>query len=419
MKRSDFNILAEPWAITEEALNLIFNTLQSGAGPIIETGLTLDNDAALDMLPGKIVSNVNISAYTSGEIKLDIQNNIAIIPVQYSLYGFSYDRIRQQIKAAIEDSSAKSIVLKIKSPGGLVSGCKELADFIYDAGKIKNIYAYADGTMCSAAYWLGSAAKNIAAPITASIGSIGVRMLHVDWSKWNKNAGLAFTHLAAGSYKALGNEDEPLNKKAKDYFQTHLDTIYSIFVDSVATHRGVTSQEALAMADGKVFLAQEALEKGLINRIEQDFESYMSFILKKEKIMDLTTLKADHPDLYNQVIKEGEKKVTTAAEQKTAGAVKAAIERVLSIVGAVAGEDLCTKLTGVINSGATVEMVTALKGSFANGDGGDDTDTTSRQQILDGLEKVHSEGLNQQTATKPGQKSFEEQASSFSDLVND
>ena len=44
--------------------------------------------------------------------------------------------------------------------------------------------------MCSAAYWLGSVARSVAAPVTASLGSIGVRTLHIDWSGWNEKAGL-------------------------------------------------------------------------------------------------------------------------------------------------------------------------------------------------------------------------------------
>ena len=396
-----FNILTEPWAITKDALESIFHQLNS------------DNSIHLGM--------ASMVDEKQGKANLDIVNNIAIVPVRYSLYRFSYDTIRNKIEAAVNDASVKAIVLKINSPGGLVTGCKELADFIYDVGKQKNIYAYADGTMCSAAFWIGSAAKDIAAPVTASIGSIGVRTIHVDWSGWNEKAGLDFTHLAAGSYKALGNEDEPLNKKAKEYFQARLDALYTIFVDSVASNMGVDSKKALSMADGKVFLAGEALEKGLINRIEQDFESYFSLILKKEKIMDLKTLKADHSDLYSQVLEKG--KAAAAAEngQKIKESVAAETKRVLGIVGAVAGEEMSKKLGKVVESGASAEVVSTLKESLGLKleDENANQETASRQEILKGLEDAHSDGVDQQTGHETsGQKKLEDQAKEYSDLVN-
>jgi hypothetical protein len=120
-------------------------------------------------------------------------------------------------KNRYQEVAPGQVLLRVNFPGGLVSGCKALADSIATAGQTKKIYAYADGGMCSAAYWIGSAVGEIAAPVTASVGSIGVRTIHVDWSKWNDKAGLSFTHIAAGAYKTLGNEDESLSKQAKDY----------------------------------------------------------------------------------------------------------------------------------------------------------------------------------------------------------
>ena len=52
---------------------------------------------------------------------------------------------------ALLDPSVKAICLKVNSPGGDVDGIKELSDFLYRASRVKSIYAYADGQMCSAA----------------------------------------------------------------------------------------------------------------------------------------------------------------------------------------------------------------------------------------------------------------------------
>jgi len=428
--KKDFNILSQPWAITQDCLELIAREFQlrspeqkQDPGKNQETGTA---------------AYVTSEQITGADVKLDINNNIAVVPVKGTLYqddywvGASYTKIRQQVEAAVSDSDVQAIVLRISSPGGLVSGCKELADFIFNAGKTKHIYAYADGQMCSAAYWIGSAARHIAAPVTAGIGSIGVRTLHVDWSKYNEDIGLKFTHLTAGKYKALGNKDEPLDKEAKDYFQGQLDTLYTIFVDSVAKNRRVDTKKALAMADGKVFLAEEALEIGLIDRVEQDFQSYFSLILKKEKIMDLTTLKADHPDLYSEVLEEGKVAAVAENEQKVKTAITDESKRVTDLVSAIAGEDVATKITAIVKSGASVEMVESFKELFV-----EDTDkegkpyeilskdfsktdySPARADILAALETAHSDGVNPEKGTENTQdKNLETKAKEFASLVN-
>ena len=397
--KNSFDWLTSHWAITEKALEAMAEQVYRGQAEGVE--------ALLERTP-------------------DTENirGAAIIPVLGPLFRGSYNRIRSRIKEAAADSSVRVIVLRINSPGGLVSGVKELADFI---GKVdKPVYAYADGLMASAAYWIGSAAKQIAAPVTASVGSIGVRTLHIDWSKWNERQGLAFTHLAAGSYKVLGNEDEPLSKEAKNYFLDQLNTLYDIFVGSVASQRKTDRRKAEKMADGKIFLAEDAKEVGLIDRIETDFESYLATILKKEKIMDLAELKKDHPDLYAKVLDEGKQAAAGEEASRTQAAVKEETDRVLSLAGAVLGEENGNTLAGVVNSGATVDMVTALKNTFSgggnngDGNGGEQPaagDSESRQKILDGLEAAHSQGVNGQSGKKKTDD-FDAQAKELADLAN-
>ena len=420
---TDVDILSAPWAITPGALERIAHLFYQGTDPSAH--------------PGEQITAYESGSGTGDDVDLDVRNHIAVIAVTGALYRWSYNRIRREVAAAVKDPSVQAICLHVNSPGGLVSGCKELGDFLFDAGKKKHIYAYADGQMCSAAYWLGSVARHIAAPQTAAVGSIGVRTLHVDWSKWNQDMGLAFTHLAAGEYKALGNEDEPLNKKARAYFQEKLDTIYSIFIDAVARNRRVSTEKAQGMADGKVFLADQALELGLIDRIEQDFETYFSTILQKEKIMDLETLKRDHPDLYGHVLDLGKQAAAAQTDQKVKDAVAAAVtvesDRILGLAGAVMGEEAAGCFTQVVKSSASVEVATALKGIFSQaaqgtgetqGDGEEDGDTaaggTGRAAILTALQQAHSKGVGQQTGRAAADKpnDVETAAKEYATLAN-
>lgn len=284
------------WAITEDALNAMMITLQS---------IGVDGD--------KLLSGARAGVRQGYEVR----NGVAVVKVRGALikeedfwsvmFGEStYEGLRKTIQLALEDYSVRAIVLDVDSPGGTVDGALELADFMHAAAQVKPLYAFANGQMTSAALMISCSAKEIAAPRTAYVGSIGVISMHVDWSGMDEKMGVKVTYLTAGKYKAMGNDSEPLSEEARNYIQERLDQTYSIFVDTVARGRGMTTDAVLKMADGKVFLAEPAMAAGMIDRIETDLSAFISYIIEKEEFaMDLNELKTKHPDIYAAVKAEG------------------------------------------------------------------------------------------------------------------
>lgn len=237
------------------------------------------------------------------------------------LFGEStYESVRDIVQAAIDNPAVRAIVLDVDSPGGTVDGAFELRNFLRAAGQIKPIYAYANGQMTSAAYLLSCDAKEIGAPIATVMGSIGVISMHADFSEMYKEIGIKITYLTAGEYKATGNAYEPLSDDAKAYIQERLNQMYSLFVDAVAEGRGMSVEQVLKMADGKIFLAQQALGLGMIDRIETDLSAFISHIIEQEEIvMNLDQLKKDHPEVYAAAKAEGAAEVKAECDaQKTA-----------------------------------------------------------------------------------------------------
>lgn len=253
----------QPWAITEEMLDLINQVLYERYFG------TIDIDS-IETKTGKKLDNNFMPV---------IRKNIAVIPIhgviakRMNLFheisgGVSTELIKKEIQSALNNPDIDAIVLDIDSPGGTVDGTKELSDFIYESKEKKPILAHANGLMASAAYWIGSAANKITAYDTAQIGSIGVLAAHYDFSKRDEMQGIKRTYLYSGKYKAIGNDAEPLSKDAKDYFQKQLDDIYTIFVDSIARNRDAEVNKVLSdMAEGKMFLAGEAKNIGMIDHI--------------------------------------------------------------------------------------------------------------------------------------------------------
>lgn len=250
-----------------------------------------------------------------------VVNGVAVIPVYGVLGkrmniimdfsgGTSTQLLRSSIEKALRDKSVDAIVLDIDSPGGSVDGTKEVADFIFENRSGKPIVAYANGMMASGATWIGTAAESIVAFDTTISGNIGVVLTHFDRSKRDEEMGVKRTEIYAGKYKRIATDTAPLSDDGRDYLQSMVDSFYSIFVEAVARNRGVPVEKALEMADGKDFVGKQALEVGLVDMMGTLEDAIALAKAKGVRNMDLQKLKAEHPDLYQEVLALGAKSVT-------------------------------------------------------------------------------------------------------------
>jgi hypothetical protein len=103
-------------------------------------------------------------------------------------------------------------------------------------------------------------------------------------------------------------------------------------------NRGVSEEDALSMADGKIFIGKQAIEAGLVDGVSA-FDDLINSIYagvagkptaKEESIVDLKELKEKHADIYAAVVAEG--KLLGIAEAETAGAAKIAEARTAGAV---------------------------------------------------------------------------------------
>lgn len=344
------------------------------------------------------------------DLPYELSGMVAIIPVvgPMSKRGdwrmASMRSIGRSVRHAATNPRVRAILLDVDSPGGTVDGTEELAEEIRAAAGAKPLYAYANGLMASAAYWLASAARTIAAPATAQIGSIGVLMVHWEVSRLAENMGVSFNVITAGKYKAMGNSVEPLTDEARAYLQSGIDALYELFLDAVATGRKVDRKNALGMADGKVFLAAEALGIGLIDRLESR-ESFLTHI-NEEVRMDLTTLKKDAPGALSEHRAEVEAEMKAKAEQERAAAVAAEQARVVGLCAVILGQEHADKVSAVLASGITPDQlasVTKVMGAQAPVQQGGKVE----EKLLTAIQGAHAPGLAPMGGKDVGAQSFE------------
>ena len=218
---------------------------------------------------------------------------IAVIPVQGILVSrrgqitaactelTSYERIRAQLHAALNDPSVGEIVLDINSGGGAAAGCKELADYIFQSRDIKPITAIVNFSAFSAAYFIASACSRVVLSQTSGVGSIGVIMEHMEASKLEDEMGLKFTTIYRGDNKNNGTPHEPLSEQALSMYQGMIDGMYEIFTASVAEYRGM-KQQAVIDTQAGVYFGEDAVKAGLADEIS-DPQSAINAIAAKRR----------------------------------------------------------------------------------------------------------------------------------------
>ena len=223
-----------------------------------------------------------------GDTGYDLVEGIAVIPVEGTLVqklgtlrpvsGMTgYDGIRQSFLHALNDDAVKGICLDIDSPGGEVAGCFDLVDEIYAARGKKPIRAILSENAFSAAYAIASAADYISVPRTGGVGSIGVIVMHVDWSQRLEKDGVKVTLITYGSRKGEGNPAIPLSDTAMKGIQAEVDSVGILFADTVARNRGI-SASSVRKTQAATYLGDEGVEAGLADKVQPPDAAFRDFL---------------------------------------------------------------------------------------------------------------------------------------------
>jgi len=193
----------------------------------------------------------------------------------------SYGDVQRAAMVAAARSDVDTILLDITSPGGNVIGARETMLILKAVGKEKPLVGFAE-MAASSAYWLMSVAGERYISATGIGGSIGVVAHHVEYSKAQEKAGIKETVLRAGQYKQLMNSAEPLTDAAVVETMRLLDESYRVFVQDIATNLNAPFAQIDAVAQGREYLGQQAVDVGLFNKVS-DFQGVLSALVVTEE----------------------------------------------------------------------------------------------------------------------------------------
>ena len=172
------------------------------------------------------------------------------------------------VRKARDDDKIKALVLRVNSPGGSVFGSelvrREL-ELTRQAGK--PVVVSMGDVAASGGYWISMAADQVLADpatITGSIGVVGI--LPTAEGAVDK---LSVRVAGAGTTWLVGAYDprRAMDPRFEQLIQTVIGHFYGQFTTMVAKARKTTPEKIDAIAQGRVWSGQQALERGLVDRL--------------------------------------------------------------------------------------------------------------------------------------------------------
>jgi protease-4 len=177
------------------------------------------------------------------------------------------DTVIDQIHQYRDDQTVKAIVLRINSPGGSVAPVQEIYSELRKLEK--PIVASMGSTAASGGYYIAAIADEILANPGTLTGSIGVIMQFTKLKGLYEKIGLEQQVIKSGKFKDTGSPVRDMTDEERELLQVTLDDVHNQFIDAVFEGRQehLTREEIVALADGRIFSGQQALEHKLVDQL--------------------------------------------------------------------------------------------------------------------------------------------------------
>ncbi|WP_297431870.1 signal peptide peptidase SppA [uncultured Cetobacterium sp.] len=205
------------------------------------------------------ISNNKIAiVYADGEINYTSSKN----PTTSTI---TPDKFISALEKAEKDDNVKGIVIRVNSPGGSALA----SDIICNAIKNieKPIYVSIGSVAASGGYYISTAAKKIFADKNSITGSIGVVSLIPNVKELTNKIGVNMNDISYGKYSDLYSLTAPMTPERQEKIYNSNLKVYKEFLNKVAYGRNLPLEEVEKIAQGKVWLGDEAIKIGLIDSI--------------------------------------------------------------------------------------------------------------------------------------------------------
>ncbi len=166
-----------------------------------------------------------------------------------------------------EDASIRAVVLNIDSPGGSATGSDLITRAVTRLRAEKPVIAFIGGLGASGGYMVAAATDGILALPSALVGAIGVIAYRPLVAGALERIGLQVRVAKSGRLKDMLSPFRESTEEERTKEQHLIDTLHTQFVEGVARGRALPEARVRELATGEVWVATDALEAGLIDRV--------------------------------------------------------------------------------------------------------------------------------------------------------
>ncbi|MEQ9405750.1 MAG: signal peptide peptidase SppA [Cyclobacteriaceae bacterium] len=225
----------------------------------------------LDLSEKGKVNYISVKKYGQASSSDYSKNRIAVIVAQGDIVmggdeGIVGSTFAEEIRKARENNSVKAIVLRVNSGGGSMTASDMIwRELMLTKGK-KPIIASMSNAAASGGYYIAMPADTIVAQPNTITGSIGIFGLWFNLTNFLENK-IGVTHdvVNTGDYSDIYTVTRELTSHERQIIQGTVDEGYKTFIGKVAENRGMEEQAVRAIAGGRVWSGEQALENGLVD----------------------------------------------------------------------------------------------------------------------------------------------------------
>jgi protease-4 len=177
-------------------------------------------------------------------------------------------KVCKDLEKLAEDDDVKAVVLRVNSPGGSAYASEQIWHAMMNLKAKKPVVVSMGGYAASGGYYISCPANYIIAEPTTITGSIGIFGMFPDFSGLlTEKLGIKFDEVKTNKHAAFGTMSRPFNAEEMALLEQYIDRGYQLFRKRVADGRKQSVEAIEEIAQGRVWLANDALKNKLVDEI--------------------------------------------------------------------------------------------------------------------------------------------------------
>ena len=276
---------------------------------LVDTLLYMDGTRAYLKEKMEIEADKRLNILSLGEVK-NIQKNVPldksgnIIAMYYAegqivdapSTGMATDpeivgeKVAMDLRKLRDDETIKAVILRVNSPGGSAFASEQIWNEVVKLKEKKPVIVSMGDYAASGGYYISCAADTIIAQPNTLTGSIGIFGMFPNPHKLiNDKLKLNVETVKTNKHADFGSMNRPFNADERAIMQRYINQGYATFIKRCADGRGMSTADIEAIAQGRVWTGEMAMEIGLVDLLG-DIELAKEIAAEKAGIENYTLI---------------------------------------------------------------------------------------------------------------------------------